>query len=55
MKTPEQVFPQRKAAEFDATGRPFHNFFYTGKANFFKLLFVRHIYPQQRSFWILNL
>lgn len=45
MKTPEQIFPQRKAAEFDATGRPFHSFFYTGKANFFKLLFVRNIYP----------
>lgn len=45
MKSPDQVFPQRKAAEFDATGRPYHSFFYTGKANFFKLLFdiVEHI------------
>lgn len=43
MKTPEQVFPQRKAAEFDATGRPYHSMFYTGKAHFFKLLFVSEI------------
>lgn len=39
MKSPEEVFPARKAAEFDETGRPFHSFFYTGKPNFFKLLF----------------
>lgn len=38
MKPPEEVFPQRKAAEFDETGRPFHSLFYTGKPNFFKLL-----------------
>lgn len=38
MKPPEEVFPQRKAAEFDANGRPHHNLFYTGKPNFFKFL-----------------
>ncbi|BFF89489.1 28S ribosomal protein S9 mitochondrial [Drosophila madeirensis] len=38
MKTPEEVFPARKAAEFDETGRPFHSMFYTGKPNFFQLL-----------------
>lgn len=38
MKPPEEVFPQRKAAEFDETGRPYHSFFYTSKPNFFKLL-----------------
>lgn len=38
MKPPEEVFPQRKAAEFDETGRPHHTLFYTGKPNFFKLL-----------------
>lgn len=38
MKPPEEVFPQRKAAEFDETGRPHHSFFYTSKPNFFKLL-----------------
>lgn len=39
MKPPEEVFPQRKAAEFDETGRPHHSLFYTSKPNFFKLLF----------------
>lgn len=38
MKPPEEVFPQRKAAEFDETGRPYHSFFYTSKPNFFKFL-----------------
>ncbi|XP_053962028.1 28S ribosomal protein S9, mitochondrial isoform X2 [Anastrepha ludens] len=38
MKSPEEVFPMRKAAEFDETGRPFHSMFYTGRPNFFKLL-----------------
>lgn len=38
MKPPEEVFPQRKAAEFDETGRPHHSLFYTSKPNFFKLL-----------------
>lgn len=40
MKSPEEVFPARKAAEFDETGRPFHSMFYTGNPNFFKLLYV---------------
>lgn len=40
MKSPEVVFPARKAAEFDETGRPFHSMFYTGKPNFFQLLHV---------------
>ncbi|KAK4876898.1 hypothetical protein RN001_009404 [Aquatica leii] len=39
MKPPEEVFPQRKAAEFDESGRPFHFMFYTGKPNFYKLLY----------------
>lgn len=38
MKAPEEIFPSRKAAEFDETGRPFHSMFYTGKPNFFQLL-----------------
>ncbi|XP_065076322.1 small ribosomal subunit protein uS9m [Ochlerotatus camptorhynchus] len=38
MKPPEEVIPQRKAAEFDETGRPFHSIFYTGKPNYYKLL-----------------
>ncbi|XP_013137404.1 PREDICTED: 28S ribosomal protein S9, mitochondrial [Papilio polytes] len=39
MKPPEEVFPARKAAEFDEAGRPHHFLFYTGKPNFFKLLY----------------
>uniref|UniRef100_A0A1B0BY70 28S ribosomal protein S9, mitochondrial n=1 Tax=Glossina palpalis gambiensis TaxID=67801 RepID=A0A1B0BY70_9MUSC len=39
MRPPEEVFPARKAAEFDETGRPFHSFFYTEKPNFFKMLY----------------
>ncbi|KAF2884620.1 hypothetical protein ILUMI_21556 [Ignelater luminosus] len=39
MRPPEEVFPQRKAAEFDEAGRPHHFLFYTGKPNFYKLLF----------------
>lgn len=40
MKPPEEVFPQRKAAEFDETGRPYHTMFYTGRANYYQLLYV---------------
>lgn len=39
MKPPQEVIPQRKAAEFDETGRPFHNMFYTGRPNYYKLLY----------------
>ncbi|GBP04340.1 28S ribosomal protein S9, mitochondrial [Eumeta japonica] len=39
MKRPEEIFPARKAAEFDETGRPFHSMFYTGNPNMFKLLY----------------
>ncbi|XP_045462681.1 28S ribosomal protein S9, mitochondrial [Harmonia axyridis] len=45
MKPPEQIFPQRKAAEFDKTGRPFHFLFYTSRPNFYHMLYeiVEHI------------
>ncbi|XP_018570563.1 28S ribosomal protein S9, mitochondrial [Anoplophora glabripennis] len=45
MKPPEEVFPQRKAAEFDETGRPHHFLFYTGRPNFYQVLHdtVQHI------------
>ncbi|XP_014209379.1 28S ribosomal protein S9, mitochondrial [Copidosoma floridanum] len=36
MKPPEEIFPRRKAAEFDETGRPYHSMFYTTRPNFFK-------------------
>lgn len=38
MKPPEQIYPERKAAEFDEAGRPHHSLFYTGKPNFFQLM-----------------
>ncbi|KAJ8925129.1 hypothetical protein NQ315_001311 [Exocentrus adspersus] len=45
MKPPEEVFPQKKAAEFDETGRPHHFLFYTSKPNFYQTLHdtVQHI------------
>nr|XP_008191155.1 PREDICTED: 28S ribosomal protein S9, mitochondrial [Tribolium castaneum] len=45
MRPPEEVFPQRKAAEFDETGRPYNFLFYTGKANYYNLMhdIVEHI------------
>jgi len=51
MKPPEEVYPQRKAAEFDEAGRPHHSMFYTSKPNYHKLLFdiVEHII-QSNSF-----
>lgn len=39
MKPPEEVFPARKAAEFNESGKPHHFLFYTGKPNFYKLLY----------------
>lgn len=39
MKPPEEFIPKTKGAEFDETGRPFHTLFYTGRPNFFQLLF----------------
>lgn len=40
MKPPEEVYPPRKSAEFDKTGRPYSPFFYTTKPNFYKMLHV---------------
>ncbi|KAK9511472.1 hypothetical protein O3M35_000120 [Rhynocoris fuscipes] len=38
LKPPMVIFPPRKDAQFDETGRPFHFLFYTGKPNFYGLL-----------------
>lgn len=38
LKPPEEIFPKKKAAEFDVMGRPFHCFFYTGRPNYYQLL-----------------
>lgn len=43
MKPPNEVFPPKKDAEFDESGRPFHVFFYTGKPNFYLILHVSFI------------
>lgn len=49
MKPPEEVFPQRKAAEFDESGRPFHFLFYTGRPYFYQILHVRSLMLIQLS------
>ncbi|XP_076063764.1 small ribosomal subunit protein uS9m-like isoform X1 [Oratosquilla oratoria] len=38
MKHPFEVFPKRKAAEFDESGRPFHTLFYTGRPTYYQVL-----------------
>lgn len=38
MKHPTEVFPKRKVAEFDETGRPFHPLFYTGRPAYYQVL-----------------
>lgn len=40
MRHPEEIFPNRKAAEFDETGRPYHSMFYTSKPNYYEVLYV---------------
>ncbi|XP_046398436.1 28S ribosomal protein S9, mitochondrial [Ischnura elegans] len=39
MKPPEEVYPEKKAAEFDESGRPHHSLFYTGNPNYYQQLF----------------
>ncbi|XP_058810213.1 small ribosomal subunit protein uS9m-like isoform X2 [Phymastichus coffea] len=39
MKPPEEMFPPRKAAEFDELGKPFHTMFYTAQPNYYKSLY----------------
>ncbi|XP_018353304.1 PREDICTED: 28S ribosomal protein S9, mitochondrial [Trachymyrmex septentrionalis] len=39
MEHPEKIFPNRKAAEFDETGKPFHSMFYTSKPNYYETLY----------------
>ncbi|XP_043484243.1 28S ribosomal protein S9, mitochondrial [Leptopilina heterotoma] len=38
MKPPDEIFPPRKAAEFDESGRPFHSMFYTCRPNYYQTL-----------------
>jgi small subunit ribosomal protein S9 len=39
MKHPDVLFPRKKAAQFDISGRPFHFLFYTGYANYYNILY----------------
>ncbi|XP_014242600.1 28S ribosomal protein S9, mitochondrial-like isoform X2 [Cimex lectularius] len=45
LKPPHLVFPPKKDAEFDTSGRPYHFLFYTGKPNFYSIMHevVKHI------------
>ncbi|KAI7693660.1 hypothetical protein SSS_09210 [Sarcoptes scabiei] len=36
MKPPSEIYPSIKEAQFGHDGRPFHTFFYTGRANFYQ-------------------
>lgn len=38
LKPPEEVFPPKKDAEFDESGRPHHFLFYTGKPNYYECI-----------------
>lgn len=44
MRPPEEVYPQRKAAEFDESGRPHHFLFYSGRPSFYNILYVSNKY-----------
>lgn len=38
MKSPRELYPKEKAAQFDHSGRPFSCFFYARKANFYEAM-----------------
>uniref|UniRef100_UPI0037E82A2F small ribosomal subunit protein uS9m n=1 Tax=Semicossyphus pulcher TaxID=241346 RepID=UPI0037E82A2F len=38
MKHPEEIFPQQRAVQWGADGRPFHFLFYTGKQSYYSLM-----------------
>ncbi|KAK0089636.1 hypothetical protein PV325_006346 [Microctonus aethiopoides] len=39
MEEPSKIYPPRKEAEFDESGRPFHSFFYTLRPNLYECLY----------------
>lgn len=49
MKHPDEIYPKRKAAEFDVNGRPYHSLFYTSKPNYYTLM---HVKAKHSSFTI---
>lgn len=40
MKHPDEIYPIRKAAEFDESGRPYNSLFYTAKPNYYETLYT---------------
>nr|VZI50638.1 unnamed protein product [Spirometra erinaceieuropaei] len=38
LKPPEEIYPEKKKIQFDKTGRPFHDLYYTGKPAFYELM-----------------
>ncbi|CAK9293246.1 unnamed protein product [Gordionus sp. m RMFG-2023] len=39
MKPPEEIYPKQKELQFDQEGRPFNAFYYTGKPNYYCLIY----------------
>lgn len=54
MKPPEEIFPVKKEAEFDVTGRPFHFLFYSCHPNFYQILHVSIIISRYSHRFITN-
>ena len=40
MLPPDKVFPSRKEAQYDSTGRPYHTLFYTGQPFYYQAMHV---------------
>uniref|UniRef100_A0A5K3FF62 28S ribosomal protein S9, mitochondrial n=1 Tax=Mesocestoides corti TaxID=53468 RepID=A0A5K3FF62_MESCO len=40
LKPPEEVYPEKKKLQFDKTGRPFHDLYYTGRPAYFDVMHV---------------
>ncbi|KAL5962649.1 28S ribosomal protein S9 mitochondrial, partial [Taenia solium] len=38
LKPPEEVYPEKKKIQFDKTGRPFHDLYYTGKPAYYEVM-----------------
>jgi hypothetical protein len=43
MRPPQEIYPKKKEAQFDAEGRPFSSFFYTSQPNFYETSYVSAI------------
>ncbi|VDM36308.1 unnamed protein product [Hydatigera taeniaeformis] len=38
LKSPEEVYPEKKRIQFDKTGRPFHDLYYTGRPAYYEVM-----------------